>query len=521
MKAIFATQSTSLRLFAGICGELESKCSLTHAGFVVADSWFYHNWCIENPSFESNSKYTVVKEWEVVSKERGYTSEKLRYYEELLGTPGLFGAIVADRRLLYGKHCTFSQDYTRRMSDEALLSILEVGLIEVEKLFNEVEPEVVFGFICVTFLEYLVYLFARAKGIKYVNLRPLRVRDRVALNSTINDPSPELAEAYLKAINGNSGSLKQAKDFINETRQGSTSYEGTVAPSSKPAVRVAITSKVLSKAYKLISDIIKFRMIGAHRDNHNPGIVTPLIFRLIINPLRARVVKRYFHFTYIRPPNASTLGRYAFFPMHTEPEVSLLVNSRPLLNQLETIRALALSLPADMFLIVKEHPGMVGKRHRSYYKKLLQIPKVKIAAPESDARAWIKKSSLVCVLSSSVGLEAVILEKPVLCFGHCGFELLPKSMVEVVGRFRDLQKIIAGLIERHIHDETALEHYISAVYDCTVGVNFYTTLLGKTYGNSMLCTDYDVDVTKLVNFILSKKDDEIYQKNIAIGQADW
>jgi hypothetical protein len=45
-------------------------------------------------------------------------------------------------------------------------------------------------------------------------------------------------------------------------------------------------------------------------------------------------------------------------------------SSCPLLNQLEAIRAIALSLPADMALVVKEHPGMVGKRRIGYYPQV-------------------------------------------------------------------------------------------------------------------------------------------------------
>ena len=53
---------------------------------------------------------------------------------------------------------------------------------------------------------------------------------------------------------------------------------------------------------------------------------------------------------------------YAFFPLHTEPEVTLLVYSKPYMNQIEAIRLISHNLPIGMKLIVKEHPWNIGKR---------------------------------------------------------------------------------------------------------------------------------------------------------------
>jgi hypothetical protein len=60
-----------------------------------------------------------------------------KYENKLVGPndtgPGLFGAIVADRRLLMGPDCSYSQDYRRRFSDAELLRILQNGCEAMEK----------------------------------------------------------------------------------------------------------------------------------------------------------------------------------------------------------------------------------------------------------------------------------------------------------------------------------------------------------------------------------------------------
>jgi hypothetical protein len=505
MNVLFATQSSSLQLFEGLRAALVQRGKLSKAGFIVADSWYYRSWHRAHPDFEYQG-HSLLKEWELTARRSDRINyELLRYYEESLGKPGLFGAIVADRRLLYGANCTVTQDYRRRMSDAELLSILQAGVVAMEKLFDELKPTVVYGFICVTFLEYLAYLFARARGIRYFNVRSLRVGNRVAINATLNDPSPELTMAFETALRQGSSKLDLARQHIDRIRGGAMSYEGIVAPSAKPAFQGLLVLSKLTKVGRLAADWISYCSSEAVRDNHVPGLIWPLLYRGLITPFRARRAHLALKKQMLKGPEELAGQRFAFFPMHTEPEVSLLVYSRPYLNQLEVIRAVALSLPVDMLLVVKEHPGMVGKRRMGYYRKLLDIPKVRLAAPETNARVWSASAALVSILSSSVGLEAAIIRKPVLVFGRCAFELLPATMVRVVGNLRDLTEDIQWLLVNHKHNEAALEAYIAAIFDCTVGVNFYSSLLGRSGVHADNVSTFEGDIAELANFCIREQ----------------
>src|SRR5688572_2624860 len=192
MRILFATQSSSLRVFEGLRAALSQKIGVERAGFIVADSMFYRQWLRESPAFETAGHH-ILKEWDVTARRHAKPDrELLAGYERQLGSEaGLFSAIVADRRLFMGPDCTYTQDYRRRFSDDELLSILQEGLRTTERLFDALKPEVVIGFICVTLLEYLAFLFARARGIRVHSLRPTRIADRVIFGSSINDPAPE------------------------------------------------------------------------------------------------------------------------------------------------------------------------------------------------------------------------------------------------------------------------------------------------------------------------------------------
>jgi CDP-glycerol glycerophosphotransferase (TagB/SpsB family) len=184
--------------------------------------------------------------------------------------------------------------------------------------------------------------------------------------------------------------------------------------------------------------------------------------------------------------------------------VSLLVYGRPYVNQIEIIRTLAMSLPVDMVLVVKEHPWMVGKRSLNAYKKILNIPRVKLADPSTEARTLISAAALVVVVTGSVALEAAMLGKPVITFGDCPYNLLPKSMVRRCNDPRKTQIILHEAISEYTNDEKALESYVSAVYETSATVNLYSVLLGKKNVHSERSSAYSEEIQKLANHLIEE-----------------
>ena len=480
MRLLFATQATSLRVFDGLRAALSQKIRVERAGFIVADSMFYRRWIREVPQFET-AGHAILKEWDVTARRHAKPDRDLlaRYERRLGSEAGLFSAIVADRRLFMGPDCTYTQDYRRRFTDDQLLCILQEGLIATERLFDELRPDALVGFICVTFLEYLAYLFARARGIRVLSLRPTRIADRVIFASTINDPAPEFLDEYRRAVVDGLPHMDEARQYIGRVRTDHGRYEGVMAPSATPALVVNPRREPVRKAaVRVIRSYYDYRASEGRADNHVPDPLRSLMFAGAINPARAWLTARRMSRRYITDDELRHT-RYVFYPLHTEPEVSLLVYGRPFLNQIEVIRQLAISLPIDMQLVVKEHPWMVGKRSQSFYRKLLNIPRVRLARPEMQARHLIRPASLVAVITGSVALEALILEKPAITFGDCPFNALPPTMVRRCADLRELPAVVASMLDEHRHDEGALTAYVAAVFGMSASVNLYSVLLEK------------------------------------------
>jgi hypothetical protein len=463
---------------------------------------FYRQWLRERPEFET-AGHLILKEWEVTARRHAKPDLDLLASTSASGRrSGLFGAIVADRRLFMGPDCTYTQDYRRRFTDDELLCILQEGLIATERLYDVLKPDYVVGFICVTFLEYLSYLFARSRGVRVLNLRPTRIADRVIFGSAINDPAPEFLHVYRKALVDGSPSIEAARGYIRRVREERGQYEGVVRPSARPALVVNPRRQSAWKAaVRVIKNYREYRRSEGRNDNHVPDPVRSLMFAAIVNPARARMTARRMSTRYITEEQLRRT-RYVFYPLHTEPEVSLSYG-RPFVNQIEVIRQLAISLPIDMQLVVKEHPWMVGKRTQSFYRKLLNIPRVRLARPDMQARDLIRHASIVAVITGSVALEAVILQKPAITFGDCPFNALPATMVRRCADLRELPSLIAGLVDEHRHDETALSAYIAAVFELSESVNLYSVLLEKKGVHAEREAAYGDEIAKLADYTLA------------------
>lgn len=503
MRVLFCTQSESLQLFDALRSALAASGPIERCAFTVADSMAYGRWLAARPAFESEG-HLLLKEWEVTAARDGKPDlAKLAEYERQLGgEAGLFGAIVADRRLFMGPDCTYSQDYRRRFTDDELLCILQRGLEAMERLFDTLQPQVMVSFICVTMLDYLAYLFARARGVRVLNLRPTRIGDRVSFSGLLNDPAPEFAASFHRILaSGESEHMDLARAYIKRVREEHGRYEGVVRPSDRPVMK-ANTARFrrLGGIVSAVRNYVAYRRSIAATDNHVPDPLRTLWFTAVRNPRRAKAARRLLAPGYV---TAAQLGglRYAFFPLHTEPEVSLLVYGRPYVNQIEIIRMLAMSLPVDMVLVVKEHPWMVGKRSLAAYEKMLNIPRVRLADPGMEARTLIGSADLVAVVTGSVALEAAMLGKPVITFGDCPYNLLPASMVRRCDDPRRLQSIVRESLRGTAGDDRALEAYVAAVYDTSASINLYSVLLGKKNVHMERAGAYAEEIDKLAGYV--------------------
>lgn len=154
--------------------------------------------------------------------------------------------------------------------------------------------------------------------------------------------------------------------------------------------------------------------------------ITVRYFDTKTNLLVAYYIKRLLSITYFfackddlfiqsQPNNLLRLKRIVF-PLHVLPE-----SSTPSLSnqffELDLIRLISLSLPANMKLFVKENITKIGHRSVNYYSQLLNIPNVALLDPFETSSITLKNNDAFIGISGTMLLEALLCNKPSFSFG--------------------------------------------------------------------------------------------------------
>ena len=132
------------------------------------------------------------------------------------------------------------------------------------------------------------------------------------------------------------------------------------------------------------------------------------------------------------------------------------------------------------------------------------------AFPHITSRALVQSAKLVAIISGSIGLEAIMLKKPVIHFGNIPFSIISDRMIRHIKQPDNLGWIINELLESHYHEEEALIAYLAAVMQNSVAVDFYTVLLGRKGAykpdlNSWCnATDYTRQIERLALYLTQR-----------------
>jgi len=463
------TQSSNLELFLNLLSLLrEDGMKLGKVGSLAS-------------YYRAFKRSQIVQEVGAAARKESADFELLGRLEEELDPGALWDSIIGDRRLIYGRASKVIEDYRVHFTDDQLWAILSRFAKDFEALLAEIEPDVMLGFTPVTFGEILALKIAKARGIPSLQLHSSRIRNYVGLH----DQSIGTSRHFLKLVrhpeNLTDESLSVADTVIQEIRDRGAIYEGVNLSIRKgrafdPVKSLKTLPKVVGGA------VVRHRNPIARRDHHDPGYLTHWWMTAVRQPVRALRVDHFMQSTGREIPveELADLGRYCFFPLHSEPEVALQVLGRPYhKNQIELLRNLGCSLPPGMKLVVKEHPRSFGLRPVEFYETLLQIPNLVFVDMRASAIDIVRHASLVTVISSTIGIEALALGKPVLAVGHPKYGGVFESLLVRCYDLFALPEAVRRALRQDRGQGEVLRQGIAALVQGSVPIDLYSVLLQK------------------------------------------
>jgi len=372
----------------------------------------------------------------------------------------LWQIAYSDRRLFrFNEYHKFSYD--------EILSITEDECRIFEKIINEIRPD--FLLIGVTDLHrnYLFTEMCRNAGITILMVWPLRDGQRATISSdydTIDNANKKIESTF----NQKNTEIK-SEDYL----QKNSAYK---------IITEALNKKFANESFKLSKFDIMMRHMkflfficnDEYRKFYENWGHTRLRFLTRKDFAIPFALKRWRRKSFLDKHanhNVDTKKQYIYFPLHHEPERTILIDAPFFTNQIEVISYLAKALPIDHKLYVKEHFSMKIEAWRdiAFYKQILDLPNVELIHPEVNPDLLLKNCSLVATITGTSALEAGFYHKPSIMFSDSSFSYLP--FVQRVKNIVELPNIIEKCLKNDF-DYSSMKHYLKLIDENSFKINW-------------------------------------------------
>jgi hypothetical protein len=168
--------------------------------------------------------------------------------------------------------------------------------------------------------------------------------------------------------------------------------------------------------------------------------------------------------------------RFAYYPLHYEPERALQGISPEYFYQLSSITAVSRDLPAGVLLVVKDQFYGVAARPHDFYAQIKELKNVFMLDPLERGLEVVKAADVVVTICGTSGFEAAALGKPVIAFGrHNTYNFLPH--VQTVTD----EAVLPGLLRDALDGGGATERsrrdgrrFLNAIDACAFDMRGYT-----------------------------------------------
>jgi hypothetical protein len=511
------TQGSNIDIFLKLINNINNRAdnNLNLKGAYVSFARHFE----KSKVVKKNKKNLIfLREWEIFQNAKKINVENHKVIElsERFGSNKLWQCIIGDRRLIYGKNCKSIQDYKTRFSEKFIYNLIYQFCENFYEFINLTKPDIVLGFTPVTFGELLAQEILNQQNITVLQLHSSRIDNYFSLHDNLLGTSNHIKRLMSDTKKISLLSFNKAEKFIKKIKETGIIYEGVNIQKKKFK-----KDNIFKSFYKLPS-VIKNEIIRSsnsiyRNDHHDNGHFLPWYYEDLVQKKRAKnndfFLKKNNKICNLKDLNQN---KFAFYPLHSEPEVALQVLGFPYhKNQIELIRSIAASLPFGMKLVVKEHPRSYGMRPISFYKSLLEIPNLYFSEKEIKPIKIVQLSSLVFVISSTIGLEAAVVGKPLIILGFPKYLSIPSSMFRQSLNLFNLGDDVEDIMKNYIFDYKNLKNYIAAQIEGSIDINLYSILLKKPNRHSFLNENDDIelkeaeDYLKLAEYTIKRIDEEL------------
>lgn len=158
---------------------------------------------------------------------------------------------------------------------------------------------------------------------------------------------------------------------------------------------------------------------------------------------------------------------FVYFPLHVVDDYKILRIIPHTYDQASLIEQVAGALPHGYDVVLKEHPMSIGRNRLSLLRRLARIPNARIVDPYTSSHDLIREAEAVVVISSTVGLEALLHGRPVLTLGQPFYSGYGVTLD--VDSFREIREAVPAVLSLRPDRERTLRFLGAAMRACRPG----------------------------------------------------
>jgi len=334
--------------------------------------------------------------------------------------------------------------------------------------------------------DYVLYLACKLNHIKFLTYRGSAFLGRVIPVTEVSSIGDILDEEYVKMVQSGTETEWLKRNLPNEIleRYEKVKSDYTMAEPDymkRQLLEHRHSSGLLPLTMKFIHDLNRFK--GGYFGKHGflkKGIPTffkeqgkniedsrTSVWKYSVLKLKANAYKKRLKEYYDSLVTAPDLNvPYVMVNLHYQPEMSSNPSGDIFVDQRLCVDVLAQHIPSRFLIYVKEHPsqffshlGGHTSRIPGFYDDLIRYPQVRLMPLQADPYTLFKHSRAVATVTGTSGWEAMVLGKPVICFGSPWYEKY--SGVLKIDDEKSAAKI-APFIENYRFDERNLLAYLHA-----------------------------------------------------------
>ncbi len=390
-----------------------------------------------------------------------------------LGVDSIWPAVNSLRNHVrsYGKKFYYS--YQQNVSDEDIVKYVKAVYVVFKELLDREKPDLIIAPNFVAFPHIVMCMLAKRRGIPMQSVTDIKVKGHYMFTYSFSDDEGPFFDR-LRVLNDGAKSENhgRAVEYLDGMRKKFSQpdyFTSKARSTDKNFISFLKDWKgVLLTIYGYYrrGSLNRLTNLGITGDSKTPRIILRDHFQMRRYEQSAKQ-RRYCCL--------DGIGDYAYFPLQFQPEATIDIFAPYFSNQLDAIRQVAMSMPGDMTLVVKDHPSALRYRSDSFLDKVSNIPNVKLVDYRTPAEEVLKGASIVVSPNSTTLMEAAIFKKPGIQLGNCGTTLAIPSVVKHTD-MPTLARLIIRLVDSsdecwNYDDE--LQRYVAAAFDTGWEFNYH------------------------------------------------